>query len=263
MYTIGEFSRLCMVTTKTLRHYDAARLLRPAHTSPETGYRYYVAGQFRDMLLIRKLKDYGFSLDEIGQLIRSEPQMLRARMAAKYSEQHDLLHQQRSLLHQMEEDMKRLEKGMDIMSITEKEIKIVETQPTEIMSARDTVAIKDFDVVCNRAFQALGQAGLQPAGPITAIYHSQDFDPESTDLEVGIPVSRKMDGTRTLPGGTCAMAVHLGAYGKLHETYTAVASWLEENGYRITSPPYERYLNSPGEVSEDQLVTEVYFPVAK
>jgi len=263
MYTIGEFSRLCMATTKTLRHYDAAGLVKPAYTSPETGYRYYVAEQFRDMLLIRKLKEYGFSLEETGQLMHSESQMLRARLAAKYNERRDFLKQQRGLLKQMQEDLKRLEKGIDIMSITEKEIKIVETKPVDMISARGIIAIKDFDKLFGRAFQALKEAGLECAGPILAIYHCGEFNPQSTDIEVGIPVNQKTDKTKRLAGGTCAMSIHLGAYHKLHETYTAVADWLDKHGYRIAAPPYERYLNSPQEVSENQLVTEVYFPVSK
>jgi len=59
------------------------------------------------------------------------------------------------------------------------------------------------------------------------------------------------------------MAAHLGAYANLGETYAAIVKWIEDNGYRIINIPYEKYLNSPHEVPEEELVTEIYFPVAK
>ena len=39
MYSIGMFSKIHHVTTKTLRHYDEIGLLKPAFTAPDTGYR--------------------------------------------------------------------------------------------------------------------------------------------------------------------------------------------------------------------------------
>ncbi|MDL2217710.1 MerR family DNA-binding transcriptional regulator [Christensenellaceae bacterium OttesenSCG-928-M15] len=38
MLTIGEFSRICFVTKKTLRHYDEIGVLRPKFTA-DNGYR--------------------------------------------------------------------------------------------------------------------------------------------------------------------------------------------------------------------------------
>ncbi len=262
MFSIGEFSRLCQVTTKTLRHYDAEGLLIPARVSEETGYRYYDASQFRDMLLILRLKSYGFRLDEIKPLLQADSHVLRARISVKYAEQKKELRQRKSLLYSMERDMEKIEKGMDIME-TKVEIKVVETPPVNMISARDTISIKNFDQLFGRAFDKLHSAGLCLNGPVLAIYHSEDFDPESTDVEVGLTVDAGTEDTRVLDGGTCAMAVNLGPYSNLHETYTALAKWVEENGYKITASPYEKYLNSPQEVSEEQLVTEVYFPISK
>lgn len=39
MLSIGEFSKLCMVTTKTLRHYDLIGLLKPKELNNENGYK--------------------------------------------------------------------------------------------------------------------------------------------------------------------------------------------------------------------------------
>ena len=43
MLTIGEFSSICRVSTKTLRYYAEIGLILPEEINPENGYRYYSA----------------------------------------------------------------------------------------------------------------------------------------------------------------------------------------------------------------------------
>jgi DNA-binding transcriptional MerR regulator len=69
MLKIGEFARLSQVSGKTLRHYDLLGLLRPFYIDPESGYRLYEIGQLADMMRILALKDCGFVLDEIADLL--------------------------------------------------------------------------------------------------------------------------------------------------------------------------------------------------
>ena len=68
MLTIGEFSKICRVSTKTLRYYDRIDLLKPGQVDNDSGYRYYEVAQLQDMLLISRLKQYQFSLPEIAAL---------------------------------------------------------------------------------------------------------------------------------------------------------------------------------------------------
>ena len=69
MLTIGEFSRICRVSTKTLRYYETMGLLQPWLVNPATGYRFYTADQFGTMRLINRLKAYNFTLEEIKLLV--------------------------------------------------------------------------------------------------------------------------------------------------------------------------------------------------
>ena len=66
---IGEFSKICQVSVKTLHHYDKIGLLAPAEVDRFTGYRYYKLEQIDTMNYIQRLKRYGFSLEEIQQII--------------------------------------------------------------------------------------------------------------------------------------------------------------------------------------------------
>ena len=50
MLTIGEFSSICRVSTKTLRYYAEIGLILPEEINPENGYRYYSINQLETML---------------------------------------------------------------------------------------------------------------------------------------------------------------------------------------------------------------------
>lgn len=68
MYRIGEFSYLFELSIKTLRYYDEIDLFKPSYKDPFTGYRYYSENQKAELEKILRLKDYGFTLEEIKQL---------------------------------------------------------------------------------------------------------------------------------------------------------------------------------------------------
>ena len=69
MLSIGQMSKACAVTVKTLRHYDKIGLLCPCEVEESSGYRYYSEEQIPTMLLISRFKGYGFSLSEIQELL--------------------------------------------------------------------------------------------------------------------------------------------------------------------------------------------------
>jgi DNA-binding transcriptional MerR regulator len=52
-----------------LRHYEKCGLLYPTEIDKFTGYRYYSAGQIPLLTNIVTLRDMGFSIDEIGDIL--------------------------------------------------------------------------------------------------------------------------------------------------------------------------------------------------
>ena len=69
---IGEFSRLCRVTVRALRHYEKIKLLVPEIIDYSTGYRYYSVVQMQKALNIVRFKGLGFSLEHIRTMYDSE-----------------------------------------------------------------------------------------------------------------------------------------------------------------------------------------------
>lgn len=67
-WTIAQVARLSRITTRTLRHYDAIGLLRPAGTGAG-GVRLYEREQLLRLQRILLLRDLGLGLDAIASVI--------------------------------------------------------------------------------------------------------------------------------------------------------------------------------------------------
>ena len=72
MYKIGEFSKLSTISVRMLRHYDQLNLLNPQLIDTESGYRYYSSKQLKKVNKIQRLKELGFSLSEIKEMLTTE-----------------------------------------------------------------------------------------------------------------------------------------------------------------------------------------------
>lgn len=90
LYTIGDISDICGVPIKTLRYYDEIKLLVPEKRDSETNYRYYTEDQMLTLHNIRKLKNYGFSLEEVHNLVyNSDIDVLRKSLSTRLKDIHE------------------------------------------------------------------------------------------------------------------------------------------------------------------------------
>jgi DNA-binding transcriptional MerR regulator len=72
MYRIGQFSKIGKVTVKALRFYEEEGLLEPCHIDSGTGYRYYDSRQLPRIHKIVALRQCGFSIPEIQQIVNGK-----------------------------------------------------------------------------------------------------------------------------------------------------------------------------------------------
>ena len=70
-------------------------------------------------------------------------------------------------------------------------------------------------------------------------------------------------GFKEIPEHTVLAAIHKGPYTNVGPVIHAIAEYAEKNGYDIVGPVTEVYLNDPSQVSPEELLTEVRFPVIK
>ena len=83
---IGEFARLSRLSAKALRLYDDLGLLPPAQVDPDSGYRWYAAGQLDNARLVASLRQIGVPLAQIQLILGLEPEAAAAQVGAYWSE---------------------------------------------------------------------------------------------------------------------------------------------------------------------------------
>jgi MerR family copper efflux transcriptional regulator len=66
---IGELAEKTGLSLRTIRHYDEVGLLKPTGRT-EGGFRLYTPEDFSRLVLIRRMKPLGFSLEEMTDLLR-------------------------------------------------------------------------------------------------------------------------------------------------------------------------------------------------
>ena len=273
MLSIGEFSKICGVSTKTLRYYDEIGLIHPDEINHENGYRYYSIEQLKKMLFINRLKSYHFSLEEIKAILELEEdqseEKLFSTLNRKRKEIQEKLNALGYTLNQVSNDILNLEKGIPIMSYLDNiEVQLVETKTMNILSIRQMMSSDDYaagyGTYFSRLYEKIATEKLTLLGMPMTIYYSAEYNPAGNDTEFAIPIEEAVKGTRELPGSLCAKSVLKGSYPELTSVYANLMKWIENEGYELTQPPYEVYVTDPNQATvPEDTVTEVYFPVKK
>lgn len=266
MLSIGQFSKVCMVTIKALRYYDRIDLIHPFHINEETGYRYYSEEQIPQMLLINRLKRYGFSLSDIKDIMSDSSADI---LIIKLNKQRRLLEEdiagKRLILDDMQRYAESIERTGDIMSGQNNyKIEIVTTDDMNVISERNNMSVDDFGKYYGVLYKRCQTERIVLNGVCMAVYHDSEFDPECSDIELALGVQDGSSYDRVIKGTECAVTTHYGGYSGLPEAYGAITKWIKDNGYEISSAPYEIYIKTQfDKIPVDEWETRIYFPIKK
>ncbi len=272
MLTIGEFSNICKVSTKTLRYYAEIGLILPNEINPKNGYRYYSIDQLEKMLLINRLKEYHFSLEEIKTILESEELLDETLFTALNKKKKEITMQVQKFentLKQINSDILNLKQGKSIMSYLENiDVQLVEVPQMYLLSIRKNVLecefAEEYRICFGKLFQEIEEKKLTETAPPMVLFHSDEYSPFGLDTEFAIPIKEYVTGTRNFCPGLCLKTVVHGSYSQLSSVYTKQIEWAKKEGYENNNALYEVYITNPAEVSqENELITEVYYPVKK
>lgn len=272
MLSIGEFSKICKVSTKTLRYYAEIGLILPSEINPENGYRYYSIEQLETMLFIIRLKSYNFSLEEIKQIMELgefNEEKLYVALTQKKEDIKKHLHECERSLNQLEHDMSNIKCGKPIMSyLDDIDVELVEVPMMCLLYVRKIVQADNFSdeysICFGKLLDRIRKDNLTIANPPMVLFHSNEFSPFGLDTEFAIPIGEYVTGTRDFRAGLCLKTVVKGSYSILSSVYAKQTKWAEQNGYECTGALFEVYVTDPSQVTEeDELITEVYYPIRK
>ena len=272
MFKIGDFSRVAQVTVKALRYYGKLGLLQPRWIDRYSGYRYYTLDQLPRLNRILALKDLGFSLDQMHQVLIDElpTAELRGMLRAKQAELERHIRSEQERLDRVEARLRQIEREG---SLPLYDIVLKTVPPQSVIGLRRVVArFSAMGMLFDELESTLKSSSLprDPHYQGMAIYYDSEYRDREVDVEAAVPLTRParpVGNTRvhTLPGSEAsACAVHQGSPAEIGEAYEAVLAWVEQNGYQVSGPNRDLYLHGPAQAQEAaECVTEIQFPVKR
>jgi DNA-binding transcriptional MerR regulator len=274
VFRIGEFSQIARVSGRLLRYYDSIGLLRPQRIDPDTGYRYYSAGQLERLNRILALKDLGLSLDQVARMLddKISTAEIRGMLALKKAELERSLAEEAARLRHIDSRLTQIEQQG---SLGDYDVVVKSAPALPVLSTRATYPTFDevFAALREIAHAVRTQVAAAARENMVVIAHS-DFDDEHLDLEIGVTLNRAVNKPVRLPSGaemaltelppsaTLATIVRTGPLYQSHLAFGKLGVWMEANSYAIAGPCREIFLDMPFQIPGDPAV-EIQFPVTK
>jgi effector-binding domain-containing protein len=272
MFKIGDFSRLTKVSVKALRYYDELELLRPIKVDEWTGYRYYSASQLPRLNKIITLKDLGFTLNQIVNMVDSDlsVEVLTSMLSSRKKELEETIKLEHEKLRKIEYLLSSLSKEEDITMLNH-DVIIKKVEPLPIASIRDIIpSYSQQQHLWMEVAEYLQKENIKILPPCLVIYYDPGFKESQVDIEVAEHVNQTAAGNgrvtfRTLEAvEDMACIVHKGSYETIYKSYGIIMKWIEDNGYKVTGPNRELYLEGEWSVSTpEEYITEIQIPVQK
>lgn len=270
MLKIGEFSKLSRVSIRMLRHYDEIDILKPIHIDPYTGYRYYGEDQLPIVGRITALKDMGFGLSAIRQMLLhyNDKEILEHHLLLKRVELQEEYQQAAYRLKLLDAAIERLRKD----EIMKYDVTLKTFPERHAATVRATIPCYEqegmlWDMLMGET-EPLNLIADDPCY-CCAVFHDKEYKEADVDVEVYKTVKGEYPDTahvkfRMLPEVTVAAATCKGSYEQMGDIMAAVAQWVTANGYVFDGPTFNIYHVSPHETDDpNEFVTEVCYPVRR
>ena len=270
MFKIGEFSNMVRVSARMLRHYDQCGLLSPAEIDRFTGYRLYNAEQIPQVTRIVALRDMGFGIEEIKELLPnySDANFMTSALEQKRRIVENLIAEEQSKLTNIAAMCERImeEKNM----VYEVEVKTLPT--VKVLSLREVIPSGEDEPAMWEKLSTFAKANSIPYSQNGgySLYHDDEYKDSDLDVEIAIPVNEfgtDKDGFvyRELEAFPQAATIQFsGSYHGYNAAIEKLAKWVEQNGYvfdgMIRGLAIKTYANA---ASEDDFLTELQVSVKK
>lgn len=235
MFKIGEFSKITQVSVRMLRYYDEHKLLVPKYVDKTNGYRFYTAGQIEELHRIILLRDMGFGVKDMKEMLLSwDSNTLKQNLMEQIKKTKDLIQAEQNKIKQMQGYLKDLDNQNKNLNI---QILIKSIPEQTVISLRKVV--KDYyqeAFLWEEMGKKLSHIENLESYPSFSIYHDLDYREQEVDIEVCIAIDREIElpyqelNIRKVEKvDTAACFMIYGPYSNISIAYKEFAFWLEQH----------------------------------
>lgn len=280
MFKIGEFSRITQVSIRMLRYYDEQELLKPSVVDKYTGYRLYEANQIEQLNRIIMLKNMGFNIKEMKEMLTSwDSKLMKENLEDQINKVKQTIKTEQARLSQIEgylADLNKKDKKLNIQIVMKK-------IPTyHVLSMRKVVQ----NYYCEgQLWKEFGEFTKDIEDIDTkqsfSIYHDLDYREENVDIEVCIVCDNDLefykDYTnnhlkstnlifRQVIGIDIAASIMIyGPYSSISSAYKEFAYWLDQHKeYRMAGENRQIcHVSMCHTTDPNEYITELLIPLEK
>jgi DNA-binding transcriptional MerR regulator/effector-binding domain-containing protein len=262
--TVGDFSRATHLSVKTLRHYHQVGLLEPATVNPDTGYRYYSAGQIPTAQVIRRLRDLEMPVADVKAVLAAADAPARNALIAAH-------------LDRLEAELAQTRAAVDsLRSLLQPpaDAPAIEHRSVPATAAAAIGAVVDRADALAWWQGALGELqatvraqGLQAAGPPGGVFDSGIFTHDRGEATVFVPVQGRVRvigrvAPMVIPAAELAIISHHGSLADADLSYAKLGSYAATHEISIDGPLREYYLCGVGDTPDQaEWRTEIGWPI--
>ena len=253
-----------------LRYYGQNGLLPPAETDRFTGYRLYNAEQIPQLSRIIELRDMGFGIEEIKEILPNytNANFMSEVLERKRQEVEAIIAAERNKLAGITAMCGRI---MEVKSMVY-EVEVKSLHAVKVLSLREIIPGGEDEPAMWEKLAAFAKANNVPYAQNGgySLYHDDEYKDSDLDVEIAVPVSElgvDKDGFKYRELEALPQAATIQFSGSYHGYNTAIeklAKWVEQNGYvfdgMIRGLAIKTYANA---ISEDDFLTELQVPVKK
>lgn len=274
MFRIGDFSRIARVSARLLRFYDEIGLLTPAHADGQTGYRYYTVAQLARLNRIIVLKELGFNLDQVAEIMDASPDAdeLRRMLLLRRNDVEQTLATESQRLRHIETRIAQIEadgalSADDVIERAEPahHLLSLRRQLNSFAEARSLIGIlrEQSRALLPRAY----------ACQLIVVAHAPQFENDQLDVEFGYAVEH-LDLRDPPPGSDLqlrdlaavprmAVCVRTGPPEDAHLVTEKIGHFVAANGDVLDGASREVFLQPPDPQRMYESVVEMQFPVRR
>ena len=271
MFTIGEFAQHGRVSVRMLRHYDAIGLLRPACVDPVTGYRSYQASQLAQLNRVIALKDLGFTLQQVQEImaeqvsaaeLRGMLRLRRAEIQSRIDAETSRLARVEARLATIEDEARVPVDGVVIKGLAP--VRVAELAGVAGSYEPEAITPVIQPLYCDLR-QRMASALVTAAGPAMAYYEDVPASDGAIVVHAAVPVAGGTDGDHGFAVvdlaevDRAAVIIHHGLMDDVLPAVQALARWIDASGYRAAG--YAREVTLEWSPDPDRWVTELQQPI--
>jgi len=261
---VGDFSRATHLSVKTLRHYHQVGLLEPATVNPDTGYRYYSAGQIPTAQVIRRLRDLAMPVADVKAVLAAPDAPARnALIAGHLGRLETELAQTRTAV----ESLRNLLQPPDGAAAIEHR-SVPATAAAAIEATVDRAdALAWWQGALGELRATVRAQGLHATGPVGGVFASELFQRDRGQATVFMPVQGRVRpigrvAPLVVPAAELAIISHHGSLADADLSYAKLGSYATTHEISIDGPLREYYLRGADDTADEaEWRTEIGWPI--